>query len=338
MDRLQESYGLYMGIICRMNETAKELRKELSLDKGTVQSRLAPPKPLSGRPKLSLVKSKWYYETFRFKFSFNEPVRKELFNQLKDYNERLEKLLRTNDRISALQDAVPTSTKQIYALEKVFKKAWGKSDLLFKSLQKAWQCTCQQYHFASLRLEHRTVTDVCFEVILMFVPPSLQVNIPWSWRELQCGQMIDCSAQKLANHCKAPQLSLFPPEGTPDSASLPILAKRRKVAFATLPTVPKIEADILVEPSVKLCQLLGNEEIGNCMRIIRHEDERYHLHPFTERKWPNRSDSLTLDHILSSEFEGCLTRRQRYSIALLLASSVAQLQFSPRLRTGLTKE
>jgi hypothetical protein len=331
VDRLQESYGLYMDIICQMNETAKELGKELSLDNNAVQSRLAPSKPLSRTPKPSSAKSKWDYETFRLKFSFNEPVRKALLNQLKDSNERLEKLLRTSDRMSALQDAVPASMKQTHTLEKVFKKAWRRSDLLFRALRKAWQCTCQQYHFANLRLEHRTVTDVCFEVILMFVPPSPHVNIPWSWRELQCGQMIGCSAQKLVNRSKASQPSLYPPGCTPAPASLPILAKRRKVAFTTPP-------DILVEPNVKLCQLLGEQGMGDCMGIIGHDDETYHLHPFTERNRPEQSDSVTLDHILSSDFEGRLSRRQRYFIALLLASSVAQLQFSPWLKTGLTKE
>lgn len=99
--RLQESYGLYMEIIREMNETAEELRKELSLDKATVQSKLAPPEPKKQRrpsspqppskpSKLASAKSKWDYETFRLKFSFNEPVRNELLDQLKECNGRLE--------------------------------------------------------------------------------------------------------------------------------------------------------------------------------------------------------------------------------------------------------
>ena len=87
-----------------------------------------------------------------------------------------------------------------------------------------------------------------------------------------------------------------------------------------------------------LCQLLGNKEYDKCMGIIGHEDETYHLHPFTKRERPNNSDPLTLDYILSMDFQWHLTRRQRYYIALLLASSVAQLQFTPWLRTDFTKE
>lgn len=344
--RLQESYSLYIEIICEMNETVKELRKELSLDKVTVQSKLAPQEPKKQRrpasqqtpsknSKLASAKSKWDYETFRLKFSFNEQVRNELFDQLKICNQRLEKLLSTSDKISALKNAAPANTKQTSALETVFRKAWKKSDLLFKALQKAWQCSCQQYHFANLRLEHRIFPEIRFEVILMFVAPSPQSNTPWLWRELQCGQMICCSSpHELVKPSIGPQSSPCPPNCTPVS-TLSITSTRRKgVAFA----IPKIVSDIPVEPSLKLCQLLGDEECGKCMGIIGHDDEMYHLHPLMKRKRPDDSDLLTLDHILSLNVEERLTRRQRYSIALLLASSVAQLQFTPWLRTGLTKE
>ena len=82
-------------------------------------------------------------------------MRNELLDQLKECNGRLEKLLSTSDKVSALQNAGPANTKQTSTLETALKKAWKKSDLLFKALQKAWQCSCQQYHFANLRLEHR---------------------------------------------------------------------------------------------------------------------------------------------------------------------------------------
>lgn len=349
--RLQESCSLYIEIIREMNKTAEELRKELSLDKATVQSKLVPaepkkqrrpssPQPPSKPSKFASAKSKWDYETFRLKFSFNEPVRDKLFDQLKECNRRLEKLLNTSDKVSALQNAACANTKQTSALETAFKKAWKKSDLLFKALQKAWQCSCQQYHFANLRLEHRTHPDICFEVILMFVAPSSQVNTPWSWRELQCGPMISCSfPHKLMKPSTAPQSSHCPSSCTPTPAPSPTAARQKRVAFTKpTPTVPKIEFGFLVDPSVELCQLLGDKECGKCMGIIGHDDETYHLHPFTKRKRPDKSSPLTLDHILSNNFEGHLTRRQRYSIALLLASSVAQLQFTAWLRTGLKKE
>ena len=196
--RLQESYAVYMDIIGDMNEAADEISKELGSNRPAVQSKLAPPqakkttRPQSPQPpskpsKLAAAKAKWDYESFRLSFSFSDPVRRKLFDQLKECNEKLEKLLSSSDKVSALQNASPNA-KQTSTLEIAFKKAWRKSDLLFKALQKAWQCPCQQYHFANLRLEHRTLPEICFEVILMFAAPSSHGATPWSWVSIYLAQ------------------------------------------------------------------------------------------------------------------------------------------------------
>lgn len=349
--RLQESYELYMDLIHEMNELADELKKELAFDKATVQSKLAPPEPQKqrrpsspqslGKPsRLVSIKTKWDYETFRLKFSFTEPARNELFERLKTCNERLEKLLSTSDKVSALENIASVNTKQTSALESAFRKVWKKSDHLFKAIHSAWQCSCQEHHFANLRLEHRTLSDMCFDIILMYITPSPSADTPWLWRELQYGKTLGCSCPKsLTLPSMPPQFSQYPDDYKPGMTPPPTSAKTKKVAFKTPhPAVPDIEIDIMVDPTVKLCQLLGAEEHDKCISIARHGSETCHLYPITKRKQTDDNGMLTLDHILSGDFEGHLTRRQRYYVALLLASSVAQLQFTPWLNSGLTKE
>ena len=75
------------------------------------------------------------------------------------------------------------------------------------------------------------------------------------------------------------------------------------------PTVSKIKLDTLVNPSVRLCQLLIDRERGKCMGTISHNNKMYYLHPFTERKRLNNGGALALDHILSNNFEAHLIRR-----------------------------
>jgi hypothetical protein len=339
--RLQESYYLYMDIINRMNEITKDLRSELSLDSATIQSKLAPRESHlpSNSYNLASVKSTWAWVRFRSKFCFSDPKRNKLFDQLRDYNGRLEKLLDLSDKSSANENAAPFNTKEPFSLEMAFKKAWKKSDHLFKALQQAWRCSCQQYHLANLRLEHRTLQEINFEIILMSVALS-QVNATWSRRELQCGQMISCSfRQKLLKPSISPQSSQCLSNGTLAPALSPISTRKKKVVFtAPAPTLPNIELDTLVDSSVNLCQLLLDGERSKCMGIIGHNDEMYHLHPFTKRKQLDDSSALTLDYVLSNNFEAHFTRRQRYSVALLLASSVAQLQSTAWLRNDLRKE
>ncbi|KAF2870783.1 hypothetical protein BDV95DRAFT_447251, partial [Massariosphaeria phaeospora] len=165
-NRLHESYQLYHHTITEMNEIAEELKKELCFDRENVQDKLTNRRSSARPSKLSVAKDRLEYEAFRAKFSLGERTRSELFGQLKECNKRLEKLLSSSDRVSALQNAAPGHTKQTSVLESAFKKVSKKSDLLFRALQNAWQCSCQQYHFANLRLEHRTLSEVCFELIL----------------------------------------------------------------------------------------------------------------------------------------------------------------------------
>lgn len=333
--RLNESYQAYKNTMTEMTEIAKELQKDLCFDEKNIQEQLSLPETTrrsssrspspqhAARPsKLSATKSRLDYEFFRLKFSVGEKVRDELFSQLKECNERLEKLLSSSDRVSALQDTTPECSQ----LESVFKKVSRKSQLLFQALQSAWQCSCQHYHFANLRLEHRTLTEVCFKIIFMFLAPSEYGNTPWSRREIICGPMVDCSRP----HKNLP---------VPTDSLLSSNSNRKRVGLvASAPNIPEIQLDVLVDHSIQLCHQLSDKSCGVCMGIIGQDDEVFHLHPTTQEIQDGAHDSITLDQILSRDFETSLSRRQRYLVALLIASSVAQLQSTPWLRTGLCKE
>jgi hypothetical protein len=130
--RLHKSYNLYMEIICEMNETTEELKKEISFDDVTIQSKLQlKPKEVqqcSGsqtliNSTLSSARSRWDYETFRLRLSLRGTTRDDLFSQLKKCIEGLEKPLNMSDRTSAFQVPAAANVKQ-NTLEMVFKKAW----------------------------------------------------------------------------------------------------------------------------------------------------------------------------------------------------------------------
>lgn len=360
---LQDSYDLYLQTINEMNETVQQIRRELAIDNVTVQSKLVSlkeneqhPSPEEQEPvteeqkpspslalttkssKIASLKASWDWNKFRLRFSLNDPVRKELFKLLQNYNKRLKQLLK-NQGISkvALKDVVPHSIRRILGLDFTFRKVSRESDFLFKAIQKAWQCSCQQHHLANLRLEHRTLPEICFEIIFMSASPVSRVKTPWSWKELLCGQMIRCSVPQ-EQLPTIPQCRLLLHTPAPKQ-SIPNPKKPNKVTFtASSLNIPKIKLDIPADPEIKICQLLGHEEHSPCMGIVGHEGERYHLHPITERKRPDDNGPLTLDYLLSNSFKGSFQRRQRLSVALLLASSVVQLQFSPWLKNGLTKK
>lgn len=120
---------------------------------------------------------------------------------MKEGNEKLENLLSTSDIVSTFESS--DVLKKMGILNSTLRKAWTKSDGSFKAIQKAWQCTCVQHHFANLRLEHRTLPEICSGVILTFVAPARSAKSPWSRRRLQCGKSNECT---LPNDLAQPRL------------------------------------------------------------------------------------------------------------------------------------
>ena len=352
--RLNESYHLYQSIISEMNDVVKELSRELQLDNGNIQTELSLPeqKEQSRNKSTSLQASSrsskipvlkgMEYELFRTRFSFGERKRNELLDQLQECNERLEKLVRSSDKVSACQDAAPRFTKQISAMDNAFRKIARKADVLYRALKTSWECSCQSHHTTNLRLEHRTFAEVYFEIVLTFIAPSCYEPLPWRWRRISCGEMPSCSAV----HDVATPATLAPPLRQPIPAALPIpralsstsTVRRKRVGFAPLKSkTPEIVLDSFIGRKMELCHRLGDTDRVDCMGIISHDDQTFHVHPTARDEGFNRDISITLDHILSHDFEGTITRRQRYWIAFLLASSVGQLQSTPWLRTAFCK-
>lgn len=64
------------------------------------------------------------------------------------------------------------SNRQISTMQLVFKQARKKPTTLYKAIQGAWKCSCQEHQFATLRLEHRTGAEkMSFQMIMNSTAP-----------------------------------------------------------------------------------------------------------------------------------------------------------------------
>jgi hypothetical protein len=107
---------------------------------------------------------------------------------------------------------------------------------------------------------------------------------------------------------------------SPAASSLSSNPSRREFNFAPVQSpTPSIQVD----NGIQLCQQLSNDNYSECMGTINHDQERFHLHPITEERQDFGSEPTTLRQFLSCNE---LSRLQRYLVALLVASSVGQLQ------------
>ncbi|KAF2819670.1 hypothetical protein CC86DRAFT_306879, partial [Ophiobolus disseminans] len=339
-ERLHGSYSVYQDLMLRLKETTEALAEELLFESDALQGRLVlghnvkmtqpPPKRASMGMR---ARENINFQMFRMKFSLRESVRDGLFAQLKEYNERLQHLMHSSGRLQLLQKTAEINLGS-KALEARLQKIWRSSDLLFRALQLAWQCPCRESHVANLRLEHQNASEICFEIILMFMATSdPSPALPWTWHELQCGYMPDCGhsyATPAASPCALPYRTT--------SKSHNLTPADNIVPYAKGPAriIPTIRfADI--PNTMQLCNGLASITQKSCMGVVSHEDLLYHLHPLRKRQENTLPTPVTLDHILSRHYEGDVSLRQRITIATLLASAVVQLTFTPWLRNRLKK-
>jgi hypothetical protein len=337
-DRLHGSYDLYEDLIMRMNDVTKELAKELSLDKDAAQERLSSsngvqqspnPAKRASRDLLTGTRKSLNFQLFRAKFSLGEPTRDSLFARLKEYNERLQELVRSSDKLHALQSTAHRSMGS-RSTELALKKICKSSDLLFRALQHAWQCSCSKSHIANLRIEHRTAKDICFELILMFTSPFEQCdNSSWVWQEVRCGQMPHCVHPYDVSSQSMPPVPL---QNTPNVGNLSI-SDHTQTGAQKRPAIRFVDAP----DTIRLCEGLSNDARKDCMGVVAHENVTYHLHPFIQRRQNETPARVTLDHILSDDWTTTVSRRQRFKIARLVASAVAQLTCTPWLGKKLEK-
>lgn len=366
--RLQDSFDLYMGIIGEIEETMQKLRKELGLDEDVIQEKLrvTPTDEKPKQPQSTLhpqklsrgaaAKSNYDFQWFRTRFSLRAQIREELFQQLADGNQRLRHLLVSSDQMNILRESQTVEkTKLDFISETLLKAAWSKADLLFKALYAAWRCPCQKQHSASLLLEHRSHAgqELHFDVILMYGTKSS----PWASRAFNCGPATgcpasSCTASKLAVPYRAAsqRKPLSTTSNLSPSPRSTLQNRTKKVSFeglsdgppATVPEDQEITSETmgLVPLCERLCNHQVNSEHKSCLGTIAHDQCKYHLHPC--KKWtmspPQTSGSaITLGTILSDQRKYWLSRRDRYGIAFVVTSSLAQLRFTPWIQTQLTK-
>ena len=118
-----------------------------------------------------------------------------------------------------------------------------------------------------------------------------------------------------------------------------IKPQKSKVGWQDAPIVDAKEASQGTSQSTEisdLCSMLHNRSHNdhNCLGVLRHDDDCYALHPADQFQGTlDAHERLTLKDLLESTSGLNLTRRQRYSVALTVASSQVQLQSTPWLKT-----
>jgi hypothetical protein len=254
------------------------------------------------------------FQAKRIKFSLKKGSRERLFRQFKDANEKMRNLLERSDQIAAARLSRETK-KGPLALKQKFSEFWQHAKRLHNALAKAWQCSCSN-HVANLQLQHRTCDEVEFNVLFeLGSTPSLV-----DWRNT----MIKMVPQVVSTSSVG--ISINIQQTTPSPIPARVRWKDAPPMATTATTQTKLN-------QIKdLCSTL-NTACPGCFGFLDEDEHHFFIYPGSHSAAVTDISTVTLQELLQDPHS--MTRRNRYYLALILASSVLQLATTPWLSAPL---
>ncbi|KAI0016564.1 hypothetical protein F4780DRAFT_797694 [Xylariomycetidae sp. FL0641] len=319
-ERLQDSYAIYFAYIKGFQIAMNQLLKELAVDSSIIQDRLQVQKSIRH----------WQtYQRYKLKFSNGQAVRKKIFSELNDYNGKLEKLLESSDKEARLVQQ-RSQRNSIVANDDAICLFWKQATSLFKALVSVWNCHCQD-HYARLLLEHRTTRDNQFE--FLFTRPIVS---SWELRKTKMTQAGIDPATRLMPFALPHTPAVRTPNHRTPASSLQV---RNDLATKTTVTLAEDQTNQRLPVQRKifdLCLELDGPDESYC-GYVAEEDCLYHVYTVSTSRRAG-VESITLERIIQGDILPRPTRRKRYMLSLVLASSFLQLVETPWLQSPLAKQ
>ncbi|KAF2854409.1 hypothetical protein T440DRAFT_486957 [Plenodomus tracheiphilus IPT5] len=326
-DRLQESYQAYHSTITDIERITKLIASKLDLDRADELTRNDLEAIVAANPK----KGDKFELRKRIRFGMSKKTIKGLLNELDECNKELERFSEKTEKIQTYRKSVkPSNATRVRRLQ-------GYAKSLHDSLTLCWSCACKSSHKSSLQLDPRgdlfatggkkvtASSKISFN--LSFSTPNVDnKQTPWSWRA--------------AEICVEDETNEDNVNLTPMSSPKPKMTKT--VSFGTLPPYsildPVTGSASPLQEVKDLCasiqQLKGSSTIGfslDSKNILRG------VYPIdTVRTVVPSSEPVSLEDLLDRRpvvggKRAKLSKRDRYSLALTLASSVLYLNSTPWL-------
>ncbi|OTA55114.1 hypothetical protein K449DRAFT_179585 [Hypoxylon sp. EC38] len=336
----EESYGLFIDCIGGVKEVMGKLNSELVLDSATLQESLRKPKkPITPgtRLKESATKANIQFQMYKLKFSNGETVRTTLFKELEHYDAQLTRLLDMNDKETELAKKRPLATNSSSS-DTALCNFWVNANALFKALTSAWSCCCQDKHLAELLLQHRTSKKNEFNMLF-----AKHNSSRWHIQKALITERNDSNVQTApTTNPIIKNVSIHQPHHRTNVPRRPALRAsnpntpppRSPARVSHIVAVPDTHSDH-DNPILSLCTSL--DQVGDdCCGYLTEEDCRYYVYRVSQQQTDN-FDSVTIDQILRKEVSPPPSRRQRYALSFILASSFLQLLNTPWLPESWSK-
>ncbi|KLU83003.1 hypothetical protein MAPG_02070 [Magnaporthiopsis poae ATCC 64411] len=341
--KLGESFELYICYVQRIKEAIDDVSAEMEsyselVDEKRKQQAVSTLARLSG----SSIKDAAKLQTYKARFLEGEANRKRLLTELRDSNQKLWKLLDSSEKDAALTRQLEAA-QAASTLDASLCNFWRTATAFFRALAAACGCQCRTDHAAGLLLQHRASCKdkAKFEVLFTIKasesgPSSLNRWEAFTTRieEGNHSGLIKESRTLIEKKTiNQPCSQVQPKAGIRRSAfrAKAAATQRAKVQFTPTISLNTPSSDLgaqQFQPISTICESLCVIETG-CKGYLDLPDEnrRYYVHSVSQHvKTPH---SVTLEQILNKGVRPAPTRRESFSIALIIASSFLQLLDSP---------
>ncbi|KAK3338726.1 LOW QUALITY PROTEIN: hypothetical protein B0H65DRAFT_511117 [Neurospora tetraspora] len=368
-ERLDDGYEVYMDCIQVIKQVMEDIVHELALGHSSVQSKITTPGEATMIARLRDSDNR-SFQRFRFKFAVKgQEKRTRLFSKFEDYNRKLRDLLEGSDKLRDLSVQTPVTVQpKAAAIDTALCKFWVKADKFFNAIASSWNCRCNT-HCANLLLRHRSNATPEFEVLFTKEQPS---PATWNARKTKIVGKQGVNSEPEEEAKSRISLPIHTPSHKDIRPLKSALGKPEKIkrqnrnvrgvpvsqAVVSTTTVTLVEVkqeDKTAITSTVSTQTTTSKQIIHCLctaleapaspgiqgepsyGYLINDDISYHIYDLPYEPTTQQHTAITLQNIIDGDLFHILERKQRYSIALTIASSFVQLLDSPWLPTTLTK-
>ncbi|CAI6333356.1 unnamed protein product [Periconia digitata] len=327
-EKLQDSYHAYQSTITDIERITKRIASKLDLDRASELSRNDLEALIVANPKKDNDRFEFRK---RVKFGMSKKSIKALLEELDDCNKELERFTEKSEKIESVRKSVKPSFAN--GLQRIQKYATGLHD----TLSVCFSCACKASHTTSLQLEQRstlfasgrkakTTTKTSFNVSFSSIPEDAQQV--WNWQAAEIVVEDEDEYEDLLE---------------PQPGQKPRMTK--SVSFGDKPPPPyspddpEIAKPPLMEEVRDLCaSIQGLYKTAPCIGFSFDTKSKLRgAYPVQKVSTePTATGFVSLEELLNKPpmvngRPAKLSKKERYSLALTLASSTLQLNATPWL-------
>ncbi|KAL8792354.1 MAG: hypothetical protein Q9195_005057 [Heterodermia aff. obscurata] len=345
---LPTNFSNCISIMQEFHEHMIALGRELGMDKQAFQRVMTIVNTVrqasqggSGKGKID-TRGAVEFEWHRIKFSLNRKRRTGLLANLTTCNRWLERYMIASRGFESFGN---TRIVRNIPMPRSLLHFWQHARDLYQLVQQAWSCTCSTSHSTDLLLrEYSDPHKTEFKILFSFAENiTTQHSGPWDWKETdvvalersqpQAQVPVDKAMTQVASGTQMPSPSILgsPNKARRDKRSKGVRFIDKAIPVTNMAASLPLQAQLTLPKITDLCTHLAKSGLhGAQIGMLGSDSSSYSVY-FPRQKILSKPElrHVTLDEILRSPMRFNLSRRQRYTIALAIASSYVQLHASP---------